>query len=52
MGGRLTLGPGIDIFRGFREYLEPAVRKRLGGKLDHEAFAKLDTRDVLQDLAE
>jgi hypothetical protein len=30
----LTLALGIDIFRGFREYLEPAVRKRLGDRLE------------------
>jgi hypothetical protein len=41
--------PLIDIFRGFREYPEPAVRKRLGDRLN--AFAILDTRDVPQDLA-
>ena len=47
----MTLTIGIDIFRGFREYPEPAVRKRLGDRLECSAFAILDTRDVPQDLA-
>jgi hypothetical protein len=46
----LTLAPGIDIFRGFREYPELAVRKRLGDRSAFMAFAILDTRDVPQDL--
>jgi hypothetical protein len=48
-GDLLTAGRLLDTVRRFREYPEPAVRKRLGAGLD--ALATLDTRDVPQDLA-
>jgi hypothetical protein len=44
----LTPEREVDIFRGFREYPEPAVKKRLGDRLKCMAFAILDTRDVPQ----